>query len=302
MKDKTSKQIFFVMTCLAILLITATILSIKSPKTTAKAKTTNCQIYDTYVQAGGSQVMGDVPISDEATRKVIEKLEANTTTDPSLETDIAEIKAKIREKYGQYEFLDWERFDKTIAKFTSFNDKFTALYADKNNTLYVTEACRQDGKYHETCAHELIHALTTNAKCKKSIFYEGFVEYLAQQIYNTDSASYLHAFAFAETYVQKYGLEQALKDYMDNISQLDIDKQLNRSGASHDTEVLIYYVDHDAKLEAYPQSVILDVYYSYCGAIGIKPSKTTDSWLRLLLSATEQPSADIKSYLDTISK
>lgn len=262
-------------------IVAMTIGSIILAKTTAKAGTAkyNLKYYNVYAKAlaevDRSSSSGDYwkttsTLADAKEHAVEPGEKSITMTETS--------KAAIREFLKDYDFLEWDRFEKTEPMATKIKvEGVRAFYDLESNCIYI-DAEKVD---QETVTHELLHALTTNYSIMSSVFYEGFTEYLAQQITPTGGGSYLHAYVFAEAYVQAYGLEKALRDYMADTATDDIDEKLGVPGYANNIELCIWSVSRGA-LDAIPQEVAIEGYYYYVKALGIKPSEKSEYMIKLL--------------------
>lgn len=273
------KKIFSILTVIVVVTIGSIILA----KTTAKAGTAkyNLKYYNAYMKA--LDKVDDLSLSStEGTWEPTSTLEYSKehAVEPGeravqmTETS----KAAIRDYLKDYDFLEWERFEKTQPMATKIKKEgVRAFYDLESNCIYI-DAEKID---QETVTHELLHALTTNYEIMSSVFYEGFTEYLAQQITPTGGGSYLHAYVFAEAYVQAYGLEKALRDYMADTATDDIDEKLGVPRYTNNIELCIWSVSRGA-LDAFPQEVAIEGYYYYVKALGIKPSEMSEYMIKLL--------------------
>lgn len=299
-KSRPSFLFFFVLIIVVIVGIAlVSTISGASVKASKAPEVGVCEYYNSYVEAGGPEMIGELNLKEPT--ELVEEFEAKSLpVSAELNAVVSEIKGKICEKYGEYKALNWTRFDNVTVKLTSYsNGRYEALYYEKTNTLYIFEQATRGRKRDEIIAHELIHSLTMTEANRKSFFYEGLTEYLAQQVYDTDSASYVHVYAFAEAYCNKYGLEKALADGMDDTAWSDIDERLGLPGASKNLAALAYITDSQMQVQAYPQLVLTEVYYRYCRALGIEIPSETKGWLTMLLRASGAQSSDM-GYLARI--
>lgn len=301
-KKRSKKKTVLLVDVLPIILIVIVVVFVAAFVTVAMVRDSKkCKIYDSFIQSGAPEYLDKVVLVESHDLAKEFELKA-TQPDAKFNETVAEVKGKIRAKYGQYQSLNWSRFDQIKVKMTGAEHEFIgAMYYEPANTVYVSRKIidMYSDEYHEIVAHEFIHSLTkTDANCS-NYYLEGFTEYLAQQVYETECASYINTYIFAEAYVTKYGLERAISDYMTGTAQLDIDEKLGLPGASDNVATLAFRIDSQYNPEAFPESVIADVYYHYSKALGVDVPSHSQKYLELMFRVSGV-SSETLGYLKKI--
>ena len=223
----------------------------------------------------------------------------------------AAIKKKIEEQYGQFMFLHWSKFKSVRVMEASIGNDTYGLYFPESNILYINKnlisehfsSTRLKKEITHVLAHELIHSLTCSRANATDIYCEGFVEYLAHQIYPTDCKPYKYTYIFAEAYVDNYGIEKALRDYLSGTAMKDLGAKTNLPEAADNLRVLVRILSEPHKSKdrtAADRAVILEVYLKYIDATQAEVSKTA---LELFehLSARKDCSKLILMYLSSLT-
>jgi len=124
-------------------------------------------------------------------------------------------KTTLREKFGNIETLNWERFNAaTIVEGKDYMvNQCDAAWWPARNTLFVWQflKTKTDKEMEAVIAHELIHSLThVDGECGSAL-YEGLTEYMSLLLYGEkDYIAYELPVRFVQLYAEAYGLEKAI--------------------------------------------------------------------------------------------
>ena len=252
-----------VIVAIVITLVMALIIGVViSEQSKADSCLTDWFYYDGYVEA--VHPVNPLSVAQQAAPE--DKIPTLFGVDKRVSEAFNSAKAVLREKFGNYTSLNWERFEKTkLAEGSEeYHNGCDAMYSSENNTAYIFQGLKKitDKEMEKVLAHELIHALTViEEECRTSL-YEGLTEYLSVVLYGEDQISYEFPVRFVQLYADKYGIDKAIALFPHDNCLEELDAIIEKQGVMGNIEDLLrytsFYRDDNASF------VILDVMAHFC--------------------------------------
>lgn len=259
MKKNSRKVVFVAVTTLVLALIIGVVIS---EQTKAESRFPDWYYYDGYVAA----IHPVNPLTAPQQTPPEDNIPVTLGTDSRISEAFKSAKEVLKEKFGNYTNLNWNRFEKTkLAEGSEdYHNGCDAMYASDTNTAYAFQGLKSlpDKEMEKVLAHELIHALTAIDGESRTSLYEGLTEYLSVVLYGEEQISYELPVRFVQLYVEKYGLEKAIALFPHDNCLEELDAIIEKQGIMGNIEDLLrytsFYYDRNSNF------VILDVMAHFC--------------------------------------